>query len=89
MTLQQEEFIIENRLTLPIKEIKNKLNISFAIIRKFLSDNNLSLTPAQVKSIRNKRGYNTKTENKVEEITQVLQKDFWNQNINPITMLGN
>jgi Trm5-related predicted tRNA methylase len=89
MTLQQEEFIIENRLTLPIKEIKNQLNISFETIRKFLSDNNLSLTPAQVKSIRNKRGYNTKTENKVEEITQVLQKDFWNQNINPITMLRN
>jgi hypothetical protein len=89
MTLQQEEFIIENRLTLPIKEIKNQLNISFASIRKFLSDNNLNLTPAQVKSIRNKRGYNTKTENKVEEITQVLQKDFWNQNINPITMLRN
>jgi Trm5-related predicted tRNA methylase len=89
MTLQQEEFIIENRLTLPIKEIKNQLNISFATIRKFLSDNNLNLTPAQVKSIRNKRGYNTKTENKVEEIKPVLQKDFWNQNINPITMLRN
>jgi hypothetical protein len=89
MTPQQEEFIIENRLTLPIKEIKNQLNISFATIRKFLSDNNLNLTPAQVKSIRNKRGYNTKTENKVEEITPVLQKDFWNQNINPITMLRN
>jgi Trm5-related predicted tRNA methylase len=89
MTPQQEEFIIENRLTLPIKEIKNQLNLSFAIIRKFLSDNNLNLTPAQVKQIRNKRDYNKKTENKVEEIKPVLQKDFWNQNINPITMLRN
>jgi hypothetical protein len=89
MTLQQEEFIIENRLTLPIKEMKNELNLSFATIRNFLSDNNLNLTPAQVKQIRNKRDYNKKTENKLEEITPIIQKDFWNQNINPITMLRN
>jgi hypothetical protein len=89
MTPEQEEFIIENRLTLPIKEIKNQLNISFATIRKFLSDNNMSLTPAQVKQIRNKRDYNTKNENKIEEKTPITQKDFWNQNINPITMLRN
>lgn len=86
MTPEQEEFIIQNRLTLPIKEMKNELNLSFAAIRKFLSDNNMSLTPAQVKQIRNKRDYNTKNENKVEEKTIITQKDFWNLNINSITM---
>lgn len=86
MTPEQEEFIIENRLTLPIKEMKNELNLSFATIRKFLSDNNMSLTSAQVKQIRNKRDYNTKNENKIEEKTIITQKDFWNLNINSITM---
>ena len=89
MTPEQEEFIIENRLTLPIKEIKNELNLSFEAIRKFLSDNNMSLTPAQVKQIRNKRDYNTKNENKIEEKTPITQKDFWNLNINPIIMMRN
>ena len=82
MTPQQEEFIIENRLTLPIKEIKNQLNISFATIRKFLSDNNMSLTPAQVKSIRNKRGYNKKTENKANPLNMIISlKEFKLKNI--------
>lgn len=90
LTEEQEVFIRENRLVMSINDMSSELEISPERIRGFLCLNNLKLTNKEIDNIRrSKRNVQPKKINK--EVVQEQEPkpyyfDFWNHNINPITM---
>ena len=85
-------FIKENRLEISMVDLSNKLNVSFYQVKKYMEENNLLLTPSEIQKIRSKSLSKTFIEKPhVNEFIPIgkkenFSKDFWNLNLNPITM---
>ena len=92
LTELDKNFIKEHRLEISMVDLSNKLNVSFYQVKKFMTENNLLLMPGEIQKIRLKSLSKKFIENpKVIEVLPPSKKekfnqDFWNLNLNPITM---
>lgn len=92
LTEIDENFIKEHRLEISMVDLSNKLNVSLYKVKKYMTENNLLLTPREIQKIRLKSlSKNFIEKPKVIEVLPLPKKenfkqDFWNLNLNPITM---
>jgi len=84
-----KKFIIENRLEVSMMTMSKVLQVDFYHIRKYMISENLMLTKQEVQNIRAKNLKKTiikKTIPLEPKDKKPPVYDFWNSNINPITM---
>jgi hypothetical protein len=89
---KDKTFIRENRLEMSMMTMSEVLEKPFYHVRKFMINEDLLLTDEQIRSIRTKNLKKTNT-NKSIPLEPLVKKtpirDFWNSNLNTITMYRN
>lgn len=79
------DYIKENRLNMSMNQMSANLKVSFYKVSNYMKKNNLMVDKETVQEIRTKN-YVIGKKAKIYDKKEDWIFDFWNKNINPITM---